>query len=88
MDAFALNVGVALAVALVGFGLLLAAVSAMSWRRLRKAKLAIVGGAFLLLAVKGVLALLQAWDERSVDLVGLGLDAGVLAFLYASVSMR
>lgn len=88
MDPVALNVGVALAVALVGFGLLLAAVSLVSWTRLRKAKLLVVGGAFLVLALKGGLALAQAWGDRTVDLASVGLDAAVLAFLYASVSMR
>lgn len=88
MDAVALNVGVALAVALVGFGALLSVVSAVSWLRLRRVKLLVVGGAFVVLAVKGGLALGEAWSARSVDLVGLGLDGAVMAFLYASVSMR
>ena len=88
MDAVLLNVGVALAVAVVGFGLLLAAVSLASWSRLRKGKLLVVGGAFLVLALQGALALLEAWRSRTVDLASVGLDAAVLAFLYASVSMR
>ena len=88
MDAVLLNVGVALAVALVGFGALLAVVSLASWSRLRKTKLLVVGGAFLVLALKGALALAHAWRARDIDLTAVGLDAAVLGFLYASVSMR
>ena len=83
-----LNVGVALSVAVLGIGLLLASVSAVSWMRLRKGKFLVAGGAFLILALKGGLATWRALSERSVDVPSIGLDFAVLAFLYASVAMR
>lgn len=86
--ALALNAGVALAVALVGFGCLLALVSVVAWRRLGRAKLLVVGGAFAVLALKGGLAVWTAYAERRADLADLALDAAVLGFLYASVSLR
>lgn len=87
-SALVLNAGLALAVVTLAFSLMLLVVSAVSYSRLRSAKLLIVGGAFAVLAVKGGLATYGAVVDRSVDLVGVILDFGILAFLYASVAVR
>ncbi|HLE97448.1 MAG TPA: hypothetical protein VI997_08775 [Candidatus Thermoplasmatota archaeon] len=83
-----LNVGVALSVAVLGLGLLLGLVSAVSWMRLRKGKFLVAGAAFLVLALKGGLATSRALADKTVDVPSVGLDFAVLAFLYASVAMR
>lgn len=88
VSALELNAGVVLAVATLAFSLMLLVVSVVSFARLRSARLIVVGGAFAVLAVKGGLATYAAVVERRVDLVGVALDFGILAFLYASVAVR
>lgn len=63
-------------------------VSALSYARLRNRKLLLAGGAFLVLAVKGGLAVYRGVALREVDLPEVVLDAAVLGFLYASVAVR
>ena len=87
-DALALNATALLAVATLGISLMLLLVSVLSYVRLRSWKLLFVGGAFLVLALKGAL-----WSYRSValkeaDVAGATLDFAVLVFLYASVAKR
>lgn len=87
-DAALLNLGMVLAILTLGASLMLLFVSVLSYMRLRQAKLLLAGGAFLLLAVKGGLSTWQGYATREMDLLAVGLDAGVLAFLYASVAKR
>lgn len=82
------NAAAFLAVAVLGVSLLLAAVSALSWNRLRHPKLALVALAFGVLAVKGGLATLDAVQGRPGDLLTNGLDLAVVLLLYASVAQR
>lgn len=63
-------------------------VSMLSYQRIRNLRLAFAGGAFAVLAIKGVLAAWRGIADRSVDLVEVVLDAAVLGFLYASVAKR
>jgi hypothetical protein len=87
-DAFALNLGVLLAVATLGVGLMLLLVSVASYLRLRSLKLLFAGGAFLVLAAEGALWTWRGVVERVTDLPNLTLNAAVLAFLYLSVAKR
>lgn len=82
------NAAAFLAVAVLGVSLILAGVSALSWRRLGHPKLALVAVAFLALAVKGGLATLDAVQGRPGSLVGSALDLAVVLLLYASVAAR
>ncbi len=88
VSAVGLNVGIAMAILMTGIAAMLLFVSLVSYARLRAGKLLVVGGAFLILAIKGGLAIYRGVVERDADLAGLVLDAGVLAFLYVSVAMR
>ncbi|MHB8606435.1 MAG: hypothetical protein ACYDCK_14405 [Thermoplasmatota archaeon] len=88
VDAFALNASAALAIATLGFSIMLALVSVVSYSRLRKAKLLVAGGAFLVLAAKGALETWRAIGAHEADVAGNALDFAVLAFLYASVALR
>lgn len=87
-DALALNAGVLLAIVTLGVSLMLLFVSALSYARLRTAKLLFAGGAFLVLAAKGALWTYRGIVHRETDLASLALDFAVLAFLYASVAKR
>jgi hypothetical protein len=84
----ALNVGVGLAILTLGISAMLLLVSAVSWLRLRSAKLLLAGGAFLVLAIKGGIGTWRGVVDREADLPMLVLDAAVLGFLYASVAAR
>ena len=87
-EAFALNATVVLAIATLGVSLMLLLVSLVSYARLRTLKLLFVGGAFLLLAVKGGLWTYRSVVERQADVAGAALDFVVMGFLYASVAKR
>lgn len=87
-DALTLNVGVSLAIATAGIGLMLLLVSLVSWSRLRSAKLLFAGGAFLILALKGALWTWRGIVDRETDLPAVALDFAILGFLYASVAKR
>ena len=87
-DAFTLNLGVLLSVATAGVSLMLLLVSGLSYQRLRSLRLLFAGGAFLVLAIKGVLHAWRGVVRREVDLADVVLDAAILAFLYASVAKR
>lgn len=84
----ALNTGVVLAVLTLGASLMLLLVSGLSYARLRNPKLLLAGGAFLILAIKGALGVYRGVALKETDLFGMGLDAAVLGFLYASVALR
>jgi len=87
-DALALNLGVLLAIATLGIGLMLLLVSVVSYARLRSVKLLFAGGAFLVLAAEGALWTWRGISERVTDLPNVALNAVVLAFLYLSVAKR
>lgn len=87
-DPFWLNVAALLSVATAGVSLMLLFVSVLSWTRLRSPRLLFAGGAFAVLVVKGALAAWRIVAEREADLAAVGLDALILAFLYASVAKR
>lgn len=87
-DALTLNAGVLLAIVTLGVSLMLLFVSAVSYARLRTAKLLFAGGAFLVLAAKGALWTYRGVALRETDLASLALDFAVLGFLYASVAKR
>lgn len=87
-DAITLNLGILLAVLTAGSALMLLLVSVISWQRLRSLRLLFAGGAFLVLAIKGVLTAWSAIDTRDIDITQAVLDAAVLGFLYASVAKR
>lgn len=87
-DALALNLGVLLAIATLGIGLMLLLVSLVSYLRLRSLKLLFAGGAFLVLAAEGALWTWRGIVERVTDLPNVALNAVVLAFLYLSVAKR
>lgn len=86
--ALALNVGVVLAILTLGASLMLLAVSALSYARLRQTKLLLAGGAFLVLAIQGALWTWRGIALREIDVASVVLDAAVLGFLYASVAAR
>ncbi|MCA1812330.1 MAG: hypothetical protein LC624_00075 [Halobacteriales archaeon] len=81
------NLAAFLAIVTLGVGLLLAAVSAVSWRRIGHRRLV-----FVTLAL-GVLALHGAWATRlalaggSLDLVPEALVFATVLLLYASVTV-
>ena len=81
------NAAAFLAVAVVGIAAIMAGVSALSWRRLRHPRLALVAGGFLVLAVQGALAAWAASQGRP-DLAGAGLDFLLVVLLYLSVAAR
>ena len=83
-----LNLGVVLAIATLGAALMLLLVSALSYARLRQAKLLLAGGAFLVIAIQGALWTWRGIAHRQTDLSSVVLDAAVLGFLYASVAAR
>lgn len=87
-DALALNLGIGLAILVAGVSLMLLLVSALSYARMRSAKLLFAGGAFLVLALKGAFAAWRGFADRDLDLAPIVLDAAVLGFLYASVAAR
>jgi hypothetical protein len=87
-DAFALNFGVLLAILVTGIALMLVLVSAVSYARLRTAKLLFAGAAFLVLALKGVLFAWRGIVDREADLFAILLDTAVLGFMYAAVAKR
>lgn len=87
-DALQLNVGVVLSILTLGASLMLLLVSVLSYLRLRQLKLLLAGGAFLVIAVQGALWTWRGVVDRDTDLASVALDAGVLAFLYASVAKR
>jgi len=75
----------------VGLCLILLAVSAVSYRRFREARLAFVTGAFLLYSVVAVVALLSGifeWEGLSMGPAMVLLNVGVLLCLYASLIRR
>lgn len=88
VDVLTLNAGAFLAVAMFALAALLLVVSLVSYRRLGRVRLLIVGLAFAVLAVKGALAASAALLDGRVDLVASGLDFAVLALLYVSVAKR
>lgn len=88
VSALWLNVGVLLAIATLGISLMLLLVSAVSYARLRSAKMLLAGGAFAVLAAQGALWTWRGVVERTTDLPSLVLDFLVLGFLYASVAAR
>lgn len=87
-SALELNATVVLAIATLGVAVMLLFVSALSYARLRSAKLLIVGGAFLILAAKGALWTYRSVVEKEADVWGVLLDFAVLGFLYAGVAKR
>lgn len=87
-SALELNATVVLAIATLGVSLMLLIVSLVSYVRLRSAKLLFVGGAFLLLALKGGLWTYRSVVLREADVAGSALDFAVMGFLYASVAKR
>ena len=87
-DALQLNLGVVLAILTLGASLMLLLVSVLSYLRLRQVKLLLAGGAFLVIAIQGALWTWRGIVDRETDLPSVVLDAGVLAFLYASVAKR
>jgi hypothetical protein len=88
VDALSLNATVLLAVVTLGVALMLLAVSAVSYARLRSVKLLFAGGAFLVLALQGALWTYRGAVQKEADVPGVALDFGVLLFLYASVAKR
>lgn len=82
------NLAAFLAIAVLGVGLLMAGVSALSWARLRHPKLGLVAAAFGVLAVKGALASAAALQGRPLDTLGVGLDLAMVLLLYLSVAQR
>ena len=79
-----------LTVCMLGFSLVMTLVSGLSYLRVGNRKLLMVGGAFLVMAVKGItlgLGILGIVDfTESTPL--LILDMGVLAFLYLAAASR
>lgn len=88
MSAIALNISVFLAVSTVGVSLLLLIVSLLAYHRIGHPRLAIVGGAFLVLGVKGGFSAYRTVVQRETLLLETGLDFLVLALLYGSVAKR
>ena len=87
-DAVAVNVTVFLALLTLGLAVLMFLVSALSFSRLRGARLGAVTVAFALVAAKSGWVSWQAVTLREPQLVTAGLDALVLAFFYLSVAKR
>lgn len=87
-DAVAVNVTVFLALLTFGLALLLLAVSALSWWRLRGVRLAAVAGGFAALSAKSGYVAWSAIASREPQIVIAALDALVLALFYASVAKR
>lgn len=84
-----MNLSAFLAVATLGFGSLLFAVSLLSYARLRNTRFLITAVAFGLLAAKGGLWTYRTTVLKTPDLLGdVLLDFAVLAFLYAAIAMR
>ena len=79
-----------LTVSMLGFSLVMTFVSAISYLRIGNRKLLMVGGGFLVMAVKGVVLGLGIFEivgfSQSTPL--LVLDMGVLAFLYLAAASR
>ena len=61
------NLEVALGVVVLGGGLLLAAVAAIAWNRLREMRAAFVGIGFLMLAAKGAFLTYSAWTTPRAE---------------------
>ncbi len=79
-----------LTVSLLGFALLMTVVSLISYFRVGNKKLLMVGGGFLIMALKGImlgLGILEVLTfTESVPL--LILDIGILAFLYLAAASK
>jgi len=82
------NVAAFLAVAVLGVGALLCAVSVLSWTRLRHPRLLLPAGAFAALAAKGAIGAAAASRGQPSDLVGGGLDFALVILLYGSIAQR
>jgi hypothetical protein len=88
-SALVANVAVFLAIAVLGVGALLTAVSALSWRRLGHRRLLFVSLAFASLALEGAWAsLLLLSGSATVDPVPQGFAFLTILLLYASVAVR
>lgn len=87
-DAVAVNVTVFLALLTLGLALLLLAVSALSWWRLRNPRLLAVTAGFALLAGKSGWTSWQAVTLREPQMVAAGLDALILVAFYLAVAKR
>ena len=79
-----------LTVCMLGFSVVMTLVSGLSYLRIGNKKLLMVGGGFLVMALKGVMlgiGILEIVDfTQSTPLMVL--DMGVLAFLYLAVATR
>ncbi|MGQ0534679.1 MAG: hypothetical protein ACT4PT_01240 [Methanobacteriota archaeon] len=83
-----LNLGAFFALVTLGFSVLLFAVSAVSYLRIRRRGLLFVSGAFLFLVAKGAYESYRVVVAKEDILVPAALDFGVLLFLYASIAQR
>lgn len=78
------------AVAVCGLGLILGAVSLVSYRRLRNPRALLIGSAFLVFAAKGAWLIRESWLERGGEdwLLPVALmDLAILALLYAALRL-
>ncbi|HEV8360541.1 MAG TPA: hypothetical protein VGR28_08820 [Candidatus Thermoplasmatota archaeon] len=82
------NAAAFVAVAVLGIGCLMLAVSALSWRRLRHPRLLFTTAAFAALALRGGLATWRAAQAQPPDLAAGALDLALVLLLYAVVAKR
>jgi hypothetical protein len=88
VDALAANLAAFLAIATLGVGGILAAVSALSWRRIGHRRLLFVTLALLLLAAHGAWMTRLAVQAQALDLAPEALVFATVLLLYASVAVR